>query len=93
MTLKTTLIDADALAALPPADALIVDCRFDLADPGKGRREFLDGHIPAALYASLDGDLSDLTRQAEGMGRIRCRWPRPSARCCRAGAGGPACRW
>ena len=69
MTLKTALIDTGALAALPPADVLIVDCRFDLADPGKGRREFLDGHIPAAVYASLDDDLSDLSRQSEGLGR------------------------
>jgi thiosulfate/3-mercaptopyruvate sulfurtransferase len=69
MSLKTTLIDAVELAALPPDDVLIVDCRFDLAYPGKGAREYLDGHIPGALYASLDRDLSDLSRQAEGMGR------------------------
>ena len=69
MTLKTPLIDAAALAALPPDQVLIVDCRFDLADPGQGRREFLDGHIPGAVYASLDDDLSDLARQAEGLGR------------------------
>ena len=69
MSLKTTLIDAQALAALPAGEVLIVDCRFDLADPGKGRCEFLDGHIPGAVYASLDDDLSDLGRQAEGLGR------------------------
>ena len=69
MSLKTTLIDARALAALPAGEVLIVDCRFDLADPGKGLREFLDGHIPGAVYASLDDDLSDLSRQAEGLGR------------------------
>jgi thiosulfate/3-mercaptopyruvate sulfurtransferase len=69
MTLKTTLIDAAALAALPPHDVLIVDCRFDLADPDKGGRDYLDGHIPGAVFASLDRDLSDLSRQAEGLGR------------------------
>lgn len=69
MTLKTTLIDAAELAALPPHDVLIVDCRFDLADPDKGEREYLDGHIPGAVFASLDHDLSDLSRQAEGLGR------------------------
>jgi thiosulfate/3-mercaptopyruvate sulfurtransferase len=69
MNLKTTLIDAVELAALPPDDVLIVDCRFDLADPGNGPREYLDGHIPGAVYASLDHDLSDLSRQAEGVGR------------------------
>lgn len=69
MTLKTTLVDAHELAALPSAAVLIVDCRFDLADPDKGEREYLDGHIPGAVFASLDRDLSDLTRQAQGLGR------------------------
>jgi thiosulfate/3-mercaptopyruvate sulfurtransferase len=69
MSLHTTLIDAASLAALPPDDVLIVDCRFDLTDPTKGARDYLDGHIPGAVYASLDHDLSDLSRQAEGLGR------------------------
>jgi thiosulfate/3-mercaptopyruvate sulfurtransferase len=69
MTLKTTLIDAAELATLSPHDVLIVDCRFDLADPDKGGRDYLDGHIPGAVFASLDHDLSDLSRQAEGLGR------------------------
>jgi thiosulfate/3-mercaptopyruvate sulfurtransferase len=69
MSLKTTLIDAAELAVLSPHEVLIVDCRFDLADPAKGERDYLDGHIPGALYASLDRDLSDLLRQAEGLGR------------------------
>jgi thiosulfate/3-mercaptopyruvate sulfurtransferase len=69
MTLCTTVIDAATLAALPPQEVLIVDCRFDLADPGQAAREYRDGHIPGAVYASLDRDLSDLSRQAEGLGR------------------------
>ncbi|MBB6187064.1 sulfurtransferase [Rhodanobacter sp. MP7CTX1] len=69
MSLHTTLIDATSLAATPPDDVLIVDCCFDLADLTKGARDYLDGHIPGAVYASLDHDLSDLSRQAEGLGR------------------------
>lgn len=69
MSLKTTLIDAVELAALPPAQVLIVDCRFDLADPDKGARDYRSDHIPGAVYASLDRDLSDLSRQREGLGR------------------------
>jgi thiosulfate/3-mercaptopyruvate sulfurtransferase len=69
MTLKTTLIDAAELAALPSQDVLVVDCRFDLADPDKGHRDYLDSHIPGAVFASLDHDLSDLSRQPEGLGR------------------------
>ena len=69
MTLRTTLIDVQELAAWPPHDVLIVDCRFDLADPAKGERDYRTGHVPGAVFASLDRDLSDLSRQAEGLGR------------------------
>ncbi len=69
MTLKTTLIDATDLAALPPQSVLIVDCRFELSDPSSGERDYRAGHIPGAVYASLDRDLSDLSRQVEGLGR------------------------
>lgn len=69
MTLKTTLIDVDTLAALSPDGVLIVDCRFELSDPAKGAREYAQGHVRGAVYASLDRDLSDLSRQAEGLGR------------------------
>jgi len=55
---KTTLIGADELAALPPSDVRIFDCRFDLADPGAGSRHFEEGHIPNASYVHLDRDLS-----------------------------------
>lgn len=61
------LIDAKVLAALPPRSVLIVDCRFALTDPGKGERDFLEAHVPGAVYASLDRDLSDLSKQ--GLGR------------------------
>lgn len=64
---NTALIDADALAALPAGKTLIVDCRFDLADPGKDERDFLTAHIPGAVHASLDRDLSDLSKP--GLGR------------------------
>ncbi|HEV2623203.1 MAG TPA: sulfurtransferase [Frateuria sp.] len=74
MSLHTTLIDAAALAALPPDQLLIVDCRADpagagAADPGKPEREYREGHIPGAVHASLEHDLSDLGRQGLGLGR------------------------
>ena len=37
---------------------IIVDCRFDLGDPGSGYRDYLEAHIPGAIYAHLDDDLS-----------------------------------
>ncbi|MFC5741642.1 sulfurtransferase [Dyella tabacisoli] len=69
MSLHTTLIDAAALAVLPPGQVLIVDCRVDMADPGRGERDYREGHIPGAVFASLDHELSDLSRQALGLGR------------------------
>ena len=36
----------------------VFDCRFSLAEPDKGLRNFLNGHIPGAQYAHLDNDLS-----------------------------------
>lgn len=37
---------------------IVVDCRFDLGDTGSGFRNYLEAHIPGAVYAHLDDDLS-----------------------------------
>jgi thiosulfate/3-mercaptopyruvate sulfurtransferase len=37
---------------------LPIDCRFDLARPNAGREAYAAGHIPGAIYAHLDEDLS-----------------------------------
>src|SRR5579875_96310 len=36
----------------------IVDCRFSLAQPEKGKREYLAGHLPGAVFFDLEKDLS-----------------------------------
>jgi thiosulfate/3-mercaptopyruvate sulfurtransferase len=43
-----------------PAGARIrwVDCRYFLGAPGRGASEFEQGHIPSAVYADLEQDLS-----------------------------------
>ncbi len=46
------------LARASPTNWVIVDCRFDLADPAKGEQLYLESHIPGARYAHLDRDLS-----------------------------------
>ncbi len=46
-----------ALSA-PDTDLLVLDCSFDLADPGAGRRAHDAGHLPGAVYVSLDDTLS-----------------------------------
>jgi thiosulfate/3-mercaptopyruvate sulfurtransferase len=54
-----TLIDVDSLAAgLADPSLRIVDCRFDLGDPDAGAALFRRSHIPGAVYAHLDTDLS-----------------------------------
>ena len=37
---------------------LVVDCRFDLTNAGKGRADWITAHIPGAVYAHLDDDLA-----------------------------------
>ena len=62
MLLSATQLN-DGLAA---GDCIIVDCRFDLADTGRGRAEWLAGHITGARYAHLDDDLSSPVRADTG---------------------------
>lgn len=53
------LISADELSALSGNAAVrIVDCRFNLMEPDAGRRDYLDGHIPGAVFVDLDRDLA-----------------------------------
>jgi thiosulfate/3-mercaptopyruvate sulfurtransferase len=55
----TTLIStADLAAHTSDPVFLVIDCRYDLKDEGWGAREYAEGHIPGAVYASLDRDLS-----------------------------------
>ncbi len=76
----TTLVDVAALAAALPSapprlvDARatastalrLVDARFSLADPQSGAAQYAAGHLPGAVYADLNRDLSDLSRQGHG---------------------------
>jgi thiosulfate/3-mercaptopyruvate sulfurtransferase len=54
------------------ADWTILDCRFDLARPDWGADAYAAGHVPNALYAHLDRDLSAPLTPASG------RHPLPS---------------
>lgn len=55
----STLISASELANhITDPDWAIVDCRFSLDDTERGRRDYLNAHIPGAIYAHLNGDLS-----------------------------------
>jgi len=66
-----TLVDPRTLAdALGRPDLRIIDARFAAAsvdDPDQGRRAWTQSHLPGAVYADLNADLSDLSRS--GLGR------------------------
>jgi thiosulfate/3-mercaptopyruvate sulfurtransferase len=53
--------------------AVVVDCRFELGAPRRGRELYLAGHAPGAAFLDLDTDLSDLSVPDRG------RHPLPSA--------------
>ncbi len=63
--MSSTLVSVSGLAAhiltgesVDAADWLVVDCRFDLARPSSGEADYAAAHIPGAVYAHLDRDLS-----------------------------------
>ena len=51
----------------------LVDCRFDLMQPDKGREEYRQGHIPGAVFADLNRDLAAPVTERSG------RHPLPDA--------------
>jgi len=55
----TTLVDPGDLAVhLADPDWVAVDCRFTLTEPARGEAAYRAGHLPGAVYAHLDHDLS-----------------------------------
>ena len=69
-----TLVPAETLAvALGRADLVIVDCRYSSSSPGAGEYAYEHSHLPGAVYAHLDRDLSDMSRRGQGNGRHP--WP------------------
>jgi thiosulfate/3-mercaptopyruvate sulfurtransferase len=54
----THLISTNELSESRKPDWVIVDCRFDLANPDWGFLNYQEGHLPGAVYAHLDHDLS-----------------------------------
>jgi thiosulfate/3-mercaptopyruvate sulfurtransferase len=54
----THLISTNELSESRKPDWVIIDCRFDLANPDWGFLNYQEGHLPDAVYAHLDHDLS-----------------------------------
>ncbi len=58
-TIYRTLVTPETVARhLNDPDWVVVDCRFSLTDTEIGRRAYLEAHVPGAVYAHLDEDLS-----------------------------------
>ncbi|TFW35549.1 sulfurtransferase [Massilia horti] len=72
----TTLIAAEQLARhIDDANWVIVDCRHDLMNLSAGRAAYAAGHLPHAVFADMETELSGAKRDAGGA--FRGRHPLP----------------
>ena len=90
----TTLITVEQLMALQAEKArlMVFDCSFDLMDPAMGEKQYLQAHVPFAVQADLDRDLSDQgvpdasghlqphPDAALGLSTVKCAPPRLSTK-------------
>jgi len=72
MSFRTLISTAALEPRLHDSASVVIDCRFKLDDTEWGAREHAAAHIPGALYAHLDRDLSGAKTGANG------RHPLPS---------------
>jgi len=73
----TTLISAADLAAhIADPDWVVVDCRHDLMNLAFGREAYTAGHLPGAVFADMETELSGPKRGEDGV--FRGRHPLPS---------------
>jgi thiosulfate/3-mercaptopyruvate sulfurtransferase len=81
----TTLVSTDELARhLDDPRWVIFDCRHDLAQPGLGRAEYLQAHLPGARFTHMDEDLAGPTTGKNG----RHPLPDPAVFAAKLGAAG-----
>jgi thiosulfate/3-mercaptopyruvate sulfurtransferase len=74
--MHTTLIQAAELAAnVDNPDWVIADCRHDLVNLDAGRQGYALGHLPNAVFADIETELSGAKRGPDGV--FRGRHPLP----------------
>ncbi|MDT9341993.1 rhodanese-like domain-containing protein, partial [Trichodesmium erythraeum 21-75] len=67
ITSTNLLIDPEWLANhLSDPNLIIIDCRFSLADPELGNKQYQESHIPGAFYLDLNQDLSSPVQKHGG---------------------------
>ena len=64
--MNKTIVSVESLQQRLGADLIVFDCRFNLADPDEGEAAWREQHIPGAVYAHLDRDLSSAITAASG---------------------------
>ncbi|GAB3345197.1 sulfurtransferase [Marilutibacter aestuarii] len=75
MNAWTTLVEPrELLHRLGGEGLVVIDASADLGSPGAAQARFLQAHVPGALHADLDHDLSDHRLHGQG------RHPWPEAR-------------
>jgi len=73
MTFDTLITPAELSEIAGRRSTCVVDCRFSLLEPERGRSDYDRGHVPGAVYAHLDEDL------AGPVGTTTGRHPLPDA--------------
>jgi thiosulfate/3-mercaptopyruvate sulfurtransferase len=64
----------------------VFDCRHDLAKPALGEQQYREGHLPGAMFAHLERDLSGKKTGKNGRHPLpepassRSGWRRPGSR-------------
>ena len=58
MHCESLISPAELAACIGSPDLVVVDCRFNLMDHEAGRRAYVEGHLPGAVFADLEDDLS-----------------------------------
>ncbi len=73
MTDNNLIVSPEWLAANSQnPQVVIIDCRFSLADPESGQKQYQESHVPAAFYLDLNRDL------ASSVGKHGGRHPLPN---------------
>ncbi|MEG4347029.1 sulfurtransferase [Microcoleus sp. A003_D6] len=73
MTDNNLIVSPEWLAAnTENPQVIIIDCRFSLADPESGQKQYQESHVPGAFYLDLNRDL------ASAVGKHGGRHPLPN---------------
>ena len=57
-TIQTFISPAEVVEHLGDPHWVIIDARFSFVHPDQGRKDYQSGHLPGAVYAHLEDDLS-----------------------------------